>query len=148
MLAPGAFFSFDYTTLTALDAGTVVNVVTVSGQDDENTTTSATDTATLTVANVTPSLSIAKTAPASIVEGNFATYTFLITNTSTASTDPVTITQVFDDVLGDLSAAALAANGGNPIVLAPGALFSFTYTTLTAPERRRHHQHRDGEWTR
>ena len=62
VLAPGASFSFDYTTLTVLNAGTVVNVVTVSGLDDENTTTSATDTATLVVANVNPSLSIDKSA--------------------------------------------------------------------------------------
>ena len=131
MLVQNQSFTFTFTT-GVLDAGTVTNVVTVSGQDDEGSTATATDTATLTVANVAPSLSIAKTAPASIVEGNFATYSFTITNTSTASTDPVTITQVSDDVLGDLTAAALAANGGNPIVLAPGASFSFTYTTLTA----------------
>ena len=132
VLAPGAFFSFDYTTLTALNAGTVTNVVTVSGQDDENTTASATDTATLTVANVAPSLTIDKTASATIVEGNTVTYSFTITNTSTASTDPVTINSISDNVLGNLLPAALAANGGSPIVLAPGAFFSFTYTTLTA----------------
>ena len=131
VLAPGAFFSFDYTTLTAFNAGTVTNVVTVSGQDDENTTTSATDTATLTVANVAPSLTIDKTASATIVEGNTVTYSFTITNTSTASTDPVTINSISDNVLGNLLPAALAANGGSPIVLAPGASFSFTYTTLT-----------------
>ena len=47
--------------------------------------------------------------PRTIAEGNAATYSYAITNSSTASTDPVTITSVTDDVLGDLTAAAQAA---------------------------------------
>ena len=65
-----------------------------------------------------PAISVDKSAT-NIAEGNSATYSFTITNTSSASTDPVTITSVVDDVLGDLTSTALAANGGNPIVLAP-----------------------------
>ena len=110
----------------------MTNLVTVDALDDEGTAASASDTAIVTVTAEAPTISIDKNAPATIVEGNTATYSFLITNTSAASTDPVTITQVSDDVLGDLTAAALAANGGVAIVLAPGATFSFTYTTLTA----------------
>ena len=44
-----------------------------------------------------------------------------------ASTDPATVTSLTDDVYGDLLAAAIAANGGNPIVLNPGASFAFDY---------------------
>ena len=115
-------------TTAVLNAGTTVNVVTVSGHDDENTSATASDTHTLAVSDVAPTISVDKSAT-NIAEGNTATYSFVITNTSSVSTDPVTITSVSDDVLGDLTSAALAANGGNPIVLAPGASFSFSYTT-------------------
>ena len=103
-----------------LNAGTVVNVVTVTGLDDENTTTSATDTATLVVANVNPTLTIDKSAATSVVEGNTVTYTFEITNTSPASTDPVTITSIIDSVLGDLTPTGVAARSGVLIVLRRG----------------------------
>src|SRR5262249_28740136 len=60
---------------------------------------------------------------------------FTITNTS-VSTDPVTVTSVVDNVLGDLTTvatAAWAAQGhSGPIVLAPGQSFPFDFTTVTA----------------
>src|SRR2546430_11514882 len=90
---------------------------------------SASDDHTVTFANVTPSITVDKTGPATVNEGGASTtYTFKITNTS-VSTDPVTVTSISDSVLGDLLPAALAANGGNPIVLAPGASFTFSFTT-------------------
>src|SRR5262249_37929103 len=92
--------------------------------------------ATLTVTNVNPTITVDKTGPATIVEGNTATYDFTITNTSPASTDPVTITSVVDTLLGDLTTAASGAwtiQGNNgPIVLAPGKSFTFSFTTPTA----------------
>src|SRR4029450_13466883 len=149
VLAPGQAFSFNFTTLTALNAGTVVNTVSVAGHDDENTPASASDTATVpvtnviptitvektgpatiaegggrdgetppasatdpaavTVTNVIPTITVEKTGPATIAEGGTATYGFTITNTSAASTDPVTITSVVDNVLGNLTSAANAA---------------------------------------
>src|SRR5262249_11606003 len=115
---PGQRFTSSYTTTAVLNAGTVVNVVTVTGHDDENSTATAQDSATLTVADVAPSISVDKSV-VNIAEGNTATYRFTITNTSSASTDPVTITSVLHDKLGDLTIAALAASSGNPIVLAP-----------------------------
>src|SRR5207237_532014 len=69
--------------------------------------------------------------PGSISEGGVGnqtvTYTYVITNTSPASTDPVTLTSVIDDKVGNLLAAAIAANGGSA-VLAPGASVTFTAT--------------------
>src|SRR5262249_46627662 len=136
VLAPGQSFSFNFTTVTAFNTGTVVNTVTVGGHDDENTPASAQDSHTLTVTNVAPTIAVDKTGPATIAEGSAATYGFTITNTSTADTEPVTITSVVDDVLGDLTSAATAAwaaqGHSGPILLAPGARFSFTVTTTTA----------------
>src|SRR5262249_23724775 len=132
-LAQGQTFSFSVTTTAALNAGTVTNTVTVSGNDDENTPATATDTATVTVTNVAPTIAVNKTGPATVAEGDTATYSFTITNTSPASTDPVTITSVVDDTLGDLTTVAntaWAAQGhAVPIVLAPGQSFTFSFTT-------------------
>src|SRR5262249_57468432 len=51
-------------------------------------------------------------------------YTYVVTNTSPASTDPVTVTSVLDNVLGEL------LNG--PITLAPGGSTTIT-KTATVP---------------
>src|SRR5262249_25275832 len=122
-------FTFSFTTVTALNAGTVINTVSVAGHDDEGTTASAQDSDTLIVTNVDPSIKVVKDGPTTLPEGQTATYSFTITNTSTASTDPVTITSVIDDVLGDLTKAAEDANGGNPIVLQQNQSFTFDFTT-------------------
>src|SRR5262249_32722993 len=110
--------------------------VSVTGQDDTGEMAGATDMATVIVTNVTPSITVDKTAPTTIAEGNPVTYGFKITNTSTASTDPVTITSVIDDHLGNLTSAAnaawIAAGHSGPIVLEQGEMFSFNFTTLAA----------------
>src|SRR5205823_4890887 len=107
------------------------NVVTVTGKDDEQTSTQAESQHTIHFGNVAPVITIDKVGPGTINEGQTATYSFTITNGS-VSTDTVTITSVVDDKLGDLTAAAIAANNGNPIVLAPGASFTFSAATAAA----------------
>src|SRR5262249_49179861 len=130
VLGQGQSFTFSYTTTPPLNAGTVVNTVTVGGSDDEGDPASTTDSHTLTVTDVAPSIAVAKTGPTTIAEGDTATFNFTITNTSVASTDPVTVTSVVDDKLGDLTAAAnaawLAQGHTGPIVLAPGQSFTFS----------------------
>ena len=136
VLASGASFTFTYTTALVLNAGTVSNTVNVLGVDDENSQAAAQDGHTLTVADVAPSIAVDKNGPTTLPEGQTATYSFTITNTSTAVTDPVTITSVVDNVLGDLTAAAnaawLAQGNTGPILLAPGSSFTFS-TTTAAP---------------
>ena len=131
VLAPGESFTFTYTT-DILNAGSITNTVTVTGRDDENTPATAQDSHTLIVTNATPTITVDKYA-ANINEGSTATYTFTIRNTSTASTDPVTIDSVSDDVLGDLTGAAnaawLAQGNTGAIVLTQNQSFTFTFTT-------------------
>src|SRR5262249_15801655 len=80
-----------------------------------------------------PTITVDKTGPTTIPEGTTATYGFTITNTSSASTDPVTITSVIDTTLGDLTSTANAAwiaqGHSTPIVLAQGESFTFSFTT-------------------
>jgi len=76
-----------------------------------------------------PAIVVQKTGPATIAEaGADAAWTITImAPTSNSPDDLITINSVVDTQLGDLTAAAIAANGGQPIVLAPGESFSFTY---------------------
>src|SRR5262249_30249704 len=59
------------------------------------------------------------------------TYTFTVTNTSAASTDPVTIQSLSDNVLGALAGSGTCGVG---TTLAPGASCTFTVTT-TVPSQ-------------
>src|SRR5207245_434099 len=108
------------------------NVVTVQGMDDRSEERREGETGTVTYANVAPSIAISKAvSPASLSEGDVGvqsvSYTYTVTNTSPASTDPVTITSLSDDKAGNLLGAFLAANGGSN-VLAVGASVTFSGT--------------------
>src|SRR5262249_23831632 len=129
-LAPGASFTFTVTTNLTIDGGEkYTNVVTVGGDDDEGSSTKATDDHTVAGADVAPSIIVTKSGPLTIAEGGApVTYTFVTTNTS-GITDPVTITAISDNKFGDLLGVAKSQNGGAAITLAPGASFTFTYTT-------------------
>src|SRR5207248_168335 len=132
-LAPGASFSFTFSTALTLDGGEAhTNVVTVAAADDEGSLAVASDDHLVNGTNVAPTIIVVKTGPASVPEGGApVTYTFIVTNTSVA-TDPVTLTAISDDKLGNLLSAAEAQHGGTAITLAPGASFTFTVsTTLT-----------------
>ena len=101
-------------------------MVTVTGVDDEGTEDTDSGDHTIVVTDFAPVIDIVKTGPATIDEGGEdVTWHFVITNNS-GSTDPITVTALSDDRLGNLLAAAEAVNGG-PIVLASGASFEFDY---------------------
>jgi sugar lactone lactonase YvrE len=53
-------------------------------------------------------------------------YTFTVRNTSPAATDPVTVSSIASDPLGELIEVARTANGGADVVLDPGQSFSFS----------------------
>ena len=80
----------------------------------------------MTISNVAPIDRGGQDQAWEIVHGQTATYSYTITNTSIVSTDPVTITSIFDDKLGELITQAEAVNGG-PIVLAPGLVSRSAY---------------------
>ena len=127
--------------------------MTVGGHDDENDpvggTTSA--SATVTYADVAPSISVTKLANVTNVEeggvGNQSvTYTYTIKNTSSASTDPVTLSSVSDDKLGNLLSNLETANGGGADAGSRGDGDVPEVTNDDAGAERRHdlQQHGDG----
>jgi streptogramin lyase len=58
--------------------------------------------------------------------GSPVAYTITVRNTSPADTDPVTVTSIASDPLGELIEVARAANGGADIVLDPSESFTFS----------------------
>src|SRR5262249_48277107 len=121
VLAQGQTFRFSFTTAAAVNAGTVVDTGTVRGHDAEHSP--ATAPATVPVPKLTPTLAVEQTGPPPLAHAPPATHCRSITNPSPAGTDPVTVTSVVDDRLGDLTSAANAAwvaqGHSGPIVLAP-----------------------------
>src|SRR5262249_23089587 len=116
------------------------NTVTVNAADDEGDPASANASDTATYQDVTPSISITKSHTGTLNEGTAGqalTYSFTMTNTSTASTDPVTVTSLSDTVLGDLLPAFKLATGGiatigfgGAVTLPPNYTAPLPYTTL------------------
>ncbi len=126
-LAPAASYSFDVTMSLASDTLTPhTNRVDVTASDGERICTDW-DDETVTFTDVAPVVDITKTADDNEVPatGQDVTFTFVIDNTGA---EEVTVTSLVDTVFGDLLPAAEAANGGAPIVLAPGSSFSFDIT--------------------
>jgi hypothetical protein len=126
----------------------VVNKAVVTAKDDEGNEATDTDDASVTTEDATPKITVVKDVDAN-KDGQFhdaervsdgkqcVTYRYTITaDSGNAATDPITITDVTDDKLGDLSDEALAAfkalpgnAGATAIVLDPGESFTFTVKT-------------------
>src|SRR5205809_107325 len=91
--------TWSYTLTVAAPVGNVgdshVNTATATGTDDEGNTASAQDTATVTYTNVNPAIQVVKSvSPGSVLEGTSGqnvTYSYVVTNTSAASTDPLSV---------------------------------------------------------
>ena len=82
---------------------TIVNVLSVTGVDDDGEEVTGTDDATVTITNVPSMIEVEKSADPEEVDepGANVTFTFVVDNTST--TDPVTINELFDSIYGDLN---------------------------------------------
>ena len=102
------------------------DVVTVIGTDEIGQTATDDDDATINITDVAPNIQVEKTAsPETMPEpGGFFTFTVVVTNTSI---EPVTITDLDDDIYGDLNGrgtcavgAQLPANGGTYTCAFPG----------------------------
>src|SRR5262245_14482705 len=140
------FFVRDFLVPVANAGSSHVNTVSVVALDDEGTETQGTDSATVTYADAAPTVTIDKTVDAnedgsfasteSVLEGGVGNqqvdYRFVVSNSSAASTDPLTVTALFDDELGDLMAAFVSANNGSD-TLAVGQAVTFFVQDFLVP---------------
>src|SRR5205814_717207 len=104
---------------------------TVTAADDEGDAATASASATVSFTDVRPEERRARTdSVASVREGGArnqsVTYTYVVTNDSKASTDPLTVSSVLDSKLGELLTA--------PLTLAPGASATLTKTVTLAAQ--------------
>jgi len=135
LLNPGQGFSCAFNqTITGNAGDNVPDTVIASGEDDEGTPVEAEDDEVVSLVDVEPSIEVLKVAsPITLTEpGGVFSFTVFVTNTSVASTDPVTITSLIDIIGG----APVNLNGAGscslPQFLNPGQGYSCLFTqTLT-----------------
>jgi hypothetical protein len=129
-------FSVTETVPTQNAATTYTNTVSVKATDDESDPANSTAGANITYTDVLPSSSVsASTDVSSVQEGGVGNqnvkYTYKVTNTSPATTDPITLSAIGDGS-GDLLPAFKAANGGSATIPYAGSVtFSVTETVPT-----------------
>ena len=112
------------------NAGTVHrDTVTATGTDNRTppNTVSGNDDATATIVDRAPALSLTKTAnPTQVLEtGGNVTFAVVVRNDSLASSDPVTITTLTDDIYGSLNGMGTCAV---PQTIAAGGSYSCSFT--------------------
>jgi hypothetical protein len=86
----------------------------------------ATQTASHSVNLFQPAVTIVKTGPAEAFEGDTITYSYTITNASSADSPNLILESVIDDVVGSLTAAATANSCATLTPVAPGNSCTFT----------------------
>jgi uncharacterized repeat protein (TIGR01451 family) len=125
--------------VTGVGGNQVVDLVTAAGQDNEQNPVQASDDATVTItAAPEPAIAVVKTAdPASIVEpGGAILYTVRVTNNSPAGV-VVELTDLLDNIYGDLVDAGNAAISNSTCTLAiihPGNAYQCTFQAqVTGP---------------
>ncbi|WP_163835361.1 DUF7507 domain-containing protein [Spartinivicinus ruber] len=108
---------------------TETNTVTAEGVDDNNYTLTGSDTATVTIGDVLPEISVVKTAsPTEVIEpGGNVTFTVQINNISSATSDPVTIDVLNDNIYGNLNNVGSCTT---PQVINPGSSYSCSFTMM------------------
>src|SRR5207253_476500 len=100
-------FSVNYTAPVANAGVVIANTVTVNAADDEGDSADGRSTDLNTCHVVTSCIGISKTHKGTINEGTAGqvlTYSFTVSNPSTAPTDPVTVSSLSHSVLDDLFA--------------------------------------------
>ncbi|HEY3210032.1 MAG TPA: hypothetical protein VGL18_09625, partial [Actinomycetota bacterium] len=131
-ITPGATYTCSFTGTVSGNAGSShTDKVTATVRDDENTPASNSAQATVTVRDVAPAVQVSKTAfPSSLAEpGGPVTFTVKVTNASVASTDPLTLTSLVDDVYGNLNGQGTCAT---PQTIPYGGSYTCSFTKTVA----------------
>jgi cysteine-rich repeat protein len=124
--SPGDSYTCSFTGTVSGNAGDIVtDVVSATGEDQNNVEVFGADDATVTILNVPSAIQVEKTAdPTSLPEpGGLVTFTVVVTNLS--DVDGMTVTALEDSVHGNLDNEGTCAV---PLVLAPGAFYTCSFT--------------------
>jgi uncharacterized repeat protein (TIGR01451 family) len=123
-LAPGESTEEMTAVLTHTESGTYTNIVTATAEDDYGNEDTATADASVVVTDSDSSITVTKTAsPLTLPEpGGEFTYTYKITNNGNI---PVTLINVNDDVIGDISLPTDKLLGSGDFIELTG---KYTYT--------------------
>jgi hypothetical protein len=110
---------------------TITDTVTGAGIDARGNPISGEDDASVSIIDVLPAISVDKTAaPTEVLEpGDTVGFTVVIGNTSTASSDPLTITSLVDTIHGDLNGQGDCTV---PQTLPWGASYSCSFSAFVA----------------
>ena len=115
-------------TQAEVDAGTLTNVATVTGNPPVGSGVSDTDTQTVTLAQ-NPAIQIIKTASTNLIDpglvGAQVTYTFTVTNTGNVTLTGVSLE---DDVEGPLTLSDAAGDGTAALAVGDSEAASFVHT--------------------
>ncbi|WP_020410537.1 DUF7507 domain-containing protein [Hahella ganghwensis] len=121
-------YSCQFTVALSGNANDVeTDTVTATGTDTNGYNLSGSDTATVTILDSLPNLELIKTAtPTQVPEpGGQVTFSVTINNTSAASSDPITINSLIDNIHGDLNGQGTCMSGAT---IAPGQSYSCEFT--------------------
>ncbi|AZZ93860.1 hypothetical protein EUZ85_25335 [Hahella sp. KA22] len=122
-------YSCQFTAQINANANTVeTDTVTASGVDNNGYSLSGQDSASVTILDSPPVLEVVKTAsPTQLLEpGGPVTFTVSVKNTSPASSDPITLSSLVDNIHGDLNGQGDCQSG---LVIAPGQEYLCSFTT-------------------
>lgn len=107
-LPPNATLQCSYSLLVQGDVGDiVVNRVTAVGRDDDGNLVTASDQEEVRITDVPSALQVVKAANPSAVPETGGTVTYTVTIKNISAVDVVTVTQVTDDLFGDVSTDCL-----------------------------------------
>lgn len=120
-LAPGEFYLCRFSaTVTGAAGYSETDTVTVVAVDDDGERLSAADSATVTLTDAPATMAVVKGVSPEVVPepGGTVSYSILVANTS--DTESITVTDLDDDLYGDVFGKAGCAQPGPAPVLGPG----------------------------
>jgi len=106
VLASNESYSCNFQAVVTGNAGdSETNIITAQATDDDGNVVTAQNQATVTIDDILPSMGVIKSvSPSNLLEpGRDARFTVIVNNSSRSSTDPITLTQLVDDIHGDLA---------------------------------------------
>ncbi|MEN8108280.1 MAG: hypothetical protein ABFS22_09760 [Pseudomonadota bacterium] len=117
-----------------------MDTVTASGLDENQTVLEGSDDATVQILDVTPEMSVTKTAsPTTVNEpGANVTFSVLVSNDSTASSDSLSLTSLTDNVFGDIANSSnidiISTDCSVPQTIVYGSSYSCSFTAFVGGE--------------